>query len=223
MLLAITGCERPAYEAQAAEAHVATAAASSDRAEQGTATVESAAETADLTAAAEPAAAEPTAESAEKPVEPAAKPDDGPPKKGRAPKADRAPRRPGEAEKITFDDLIVGMQADIVFRPFMLTDRAQELDGQRVSITGYMYGGVESTKGNKEFILLRNTECKFGPGGQADHLARVLLKEGKTADFTTQTVKVEGTLAIEPYSPSEAEGGDGNTWAIYRLDDAVLR
>jgi hypothetical protein len=63
--------------------------------------------------------------------------------------------------------------------------------------------------------LLKNTECKFGPGGQADHLAQVYLAEGTTISFTPKPVKVEATLKVEPY-----EGSDGNTWAIYRLEEA---
>jgi hypothetical protein len=141
---------------------------------------------------------------------------------GQRPPADRQPVRPGEAEKITFEDLLlvegVGLQADVVFRPFMLTERVKELDGKRVSLSGYMYGGVASARGIKEFILLRQKECKFGPGGQADHLAQVALQKGTTIDFTTAPVKVEATLKVEPF-----EGPDGNTWSIYRLEDAQLR
>ena len=60
------------------------------------------------------------------------------------------------------------MQPDIVYRPWMLTDRAKELDGRTVRVSGYMWGGSDRFAGLKEFILLRNTECKFGPGGQFD-------------------------------------------------------
>jgi len=157
-------------------------------------------------ASAEPAPAAPAA-SAKRPAA------------GQRPPADRTPSRPGEAEKITFEDLNLGMQADVVYRPFMLENsRAKELDGKRVSLSGYMSGGVATTRNIKEFILLRNKECKFGPGGQADHLAQVYLKPGQTTDFTSGAVKVEGRLKIEPF-----EGPDGNTWSIYRLEDAVVR
>lgn len=140
------------------------------------------------------------------------------PPAGKRPTADRTPARPGEAEKITFEDLILGMQADVVFRPFMLTDRARELDGKRVSIMGYIHPGA-SGEGIKEFVLLRNTECKFGPGGQADHLAQVYLAEGNTTEYQLKPVKVEGTLKIEPFQGPT----DGNTWSIYRLENAVVK
>jgi hypothetical protein len=153
------------------------------------------------TAAAEPAAAAP---------QPASQ----------RPPADRTPSRPGEAEKITFEDLNIHIQKDAVFREFMLLDypRVKELDGKRISLVGYMYGGVATTRGINEFILLRNKECKFGPGGQADHLAQVFLRKGVTADYTPAPVKVEATLKVQPF-----QGPDGNTWSIYRLEDAEIR
>ena len=139
------------------------------------------------------------------------------------PKADRG-AAPEGVEKITFDDLILGMQADMVFRPWMLESetnggRAKELDGKRVRLSGIMHGGVGSTEKNKDFVLLRNKECKFGPGGQADHLAKVFMKKGKTAPYTGDaTVRVEGTLRIKP-----SMGEDGNTWSIYELEEAELK
>jgi len=135
----------------------------------------------------------------------------------RRPTADRGPIRPGEAEKITFDDLNVGMQADMVFRPFLLSDRVKELDGKRVAIKGYIHPGATG-KGIKEFVLLRNLQCKFGAGGQADHLAQVFMQKGSSVDYRLEDIKIEGTLKVQPF-----EGPDGNTWSIYRLEDAVAR
>ena len=137
---------------------------------------------------------------------------------GQRPPADRTPTRPGEAEKVTFEDLNLGMQADVVFRPFMLTDRVKELEGKRISIVGYMHGGQSSQRGIKDFILLKNTQCKFGPGGQADHLANVVLKDGTTTTFSPSPIKVEGTLTISPF-----QGPDSNTWYIYRIEGAQIR
>jgi hypothetical protein len=136
---------------------------------------------------------------------------------GQRPPADRLPARPGEAEKITFDDLNLGMAADMVYRPFLLTDRVKQLEGKRLSILGYMHPGVETRKNIKKFILLKNTECKFGPGGQADHLAEIYMAEGNSTVLTSKPVKVEATLKIEPF-----QGVDGNTWSIYRLEDAKI-
>ena len=124
----------------------------------------------------------------------------------------RAVTREDGLEVITFDDLNIGMQADMVFRDFLLNDRVRELDGQKVRLIGYMDGGVSQTKGIKEFVLLRNTECKFGPGGQADHLVRVLMTGNASADYSTSALQIEGVLKVNPFN-----GPDGNTWSVYDI------
>lgn len=118
----------------------------------------------------------------------------------------------GETIAITFDDLNLRMQADVAYRPWMLTDRAKELDGQRVRISGYIHAGISQVRDIKDFVLLRNTECKFGPGGQADHLIKVVMLDAASARYTTRPVQVEGTIQIDPF-----EGPDGNTWSIYTM------
>jgi hypothetical protein len=130
------------------------------------------------------------------------------------PKADREPTRPGDPEKITFDDLNLGMQADMVYRPFMLSDRAKELEGKRVRLSGDMLPYV--SKKAKTFILLRNNKCLYGKGGQADHVALVQMKDGQTIDYTAKTVRIEGNLKVVPVS-----GDDGNTKHVFVLEDAV--
>ena len=115
-------------------------------------------------------------------------------------------------EDISFEDLNLGMQPDIVFRPWMVNERTKGLLEKRIRITGYMDPGVQQTSGFEEFILLKNTNCKFGPGGQADHLVWVKFKDGVSASFTDKVVQVEGVLELRPYP-----GPDGNTWSIYDL------
>lgn len=165
-------------------------------------------------------AAEPTAAGA-KPKSPEAAAEPAAPKtKGQRPPADRTPTKPGEAEKITWDDLNLGMPADVVFRPFMISDRVKELEGKKISILGFIHGAATggSKAKIKNLILLKNTECKYGPQGQADHLAAVYFAEGKAASYTDKAIKVEGTLKIEPFA-----GDDGNTWSVFRLEDAVVK
>jgi len=139
---------------------------------------------------------------------------------GKKPKvfsSSRATARPGEAEKISFDDLVIGLQADVVFRPWMMGDRPKELDGKKVRISGYMHAGADPVK-TKKFVILRNLECKFGPGGQADHLAQVYMKPGITTHYPGKDpIKVEGTLKIEPFT-----GTDGNTWSLYKIVDSEV-
>jgi hypothetical protein len=116
-----------------------------------------------------------------------------------------------DAIEIVFEDIQLPVQADMVFRPFMLTDRVKELEGKRVRINGYMLPDSR-TKGIRQFVLLKNTECKFGPGGQADHLVNVLMTDGVTAKYRDDPIAVEGVLTVNPF-----EGPDGNTWSIYDL------
>jgi len=130
------------------------------------------------------------------------------------PKADRTPRKPGEPLKITFDNIILGMQANMVYRPWMLKDEVKDLEGQRVSITGVMYPG-DSSKFDS-FILLRNKECKYGDGGQADHLADIKLKPGTKTTYHGGTVRVEGVLKVAP------DTRDDFTWSVYVIDDAKV-
>ena len=99
----------------------------------------------------------------------------------------------------------------MVFRPFMLSDRVKQLDGKKIRISGYMLPDLK-TKGIRQFVLLKNTECKFGPGGQADHLINVLMIDGVTARFRDDPVSVQGVLKVNPF-----QGPDGNTWSIYDL------
>ncbi len=122
-----------------------------------------------------------------------------------------------DIEKIDFADLNLGMESDQVFRPFMLTERARELDGRVVRISGYMDAGVLQQEGFRDFVLLRNTECKFGPGGQADHLVHVEVKENINTKYTDKVISATGLLSIEPF-----QGDDGNTWAIYKLQATAV-
>lgn len=125
----------------------------------------------------------------------------------------------GEVVDISFDDLNLQMQENMVFRDFLLEAKPETkaLDGKRIRISGFMYGGVQKTEGITDFVLLKNTQCKYGPGGQADHLLIVKLMPGETAKFTADEFFVEGVLRIAPTS------GPGDfTWSMYDLVEAVV-
>ena len=138
-----------------------------------------------------------------------------PPAAGPSVVDDEPPQEAAGADAlIGWDALDIGMQADVVYRPFFLQNnpRAEALDGKRVRIGGFMHGGVSQPSNLAEFILLKNNRCKYGPGGQADHLIRVFVKKGVRVDFTTEMIYVEGVLTLQP-----EQGPDGNTWSIYDL------
>lgn len=120
--------------------------------------------------------------------------------------------------QITYEDLDLPMEPDTLFQEWMLTPRVRELDGKRVRITGFMFaGGLFTTRNIKEFILLREKECPYGPGGQAHHVIAVEFQAGLTTSFTTDPVTIEGRLTLAPFT-----GPDGKTWAMYHLDASTI-
>jgi hypothetical protein len=119
-----------------------------------------------------------------------------------------------EVVPITYEDLDLPMEPDTLFQEWMLTQRVRDLDGRRVRITGFMFaGGLFTTRNIKEFILLREKECPYGPGGQAHHVIAVELANELTTSYTTNPVTVEGRLAVRPFT-----GPDGKTWAMYHIN-----
>ncbi len=113
---------------------------------------------------------------------------------------------------ISFDDLELKMKEDAVFDRSLLTERAKELEGCRVRIRGFIYPSIMQQTGITKFPLVKNTECKFGPGGVAHHIIVVEMQEGSSTSFTVRPIAVEGILSVRPY-----DGADGNTWAIYHM------
>lgn len=123
----------------------------------------------------------------------------------------------GRAIPITFDDLQLEMKEDSVFRPSLLTARVKQLDGQRVRIRGFIFPAVFQQTGITRFPLVKNTQCKFGPGGVAHHIILVDLQPGLSTSFTVRPITVEGLLSVRPF-----EGPDGKTWTVYHMvGDAV--
>ncbi len=129
-------------------------------------------------------------------------------------KAARALPRPRGSKNtyyLTFEDLEINMKESQKFEESMLTPNVRKLNGKRVRIAGVIHAGsLFKQSGVKQFVMLKNIECPFGPGATAHHNMRVTLTEG--IEFTTRPVTVEGTLKVDPY-----EGPDGTTWALYTL------
>ncbi len=128
------------------------------------------------------------------------------------PRLPQRPIRPGTVNDITFDDLELKMPLDSMFDRKLLTDRAQQLDNQKVRIRGFIFaGGVFRQTGITSFPLVMNTQCKFGPGGFAYCVIMVDLNDGVSTDFTTRPVTVEGTLSVRPFDSA------GFTWSVYHI------
>ncbi|MBW3597843.1 MAG: DUF3299 domain-containing protein [Planctomycetes bacterium] len=135
-----------------------------------------------------------------------------------APGADEKPAKRGDkVEEITFDDLTTKMDPDVKWEPKYLTERIEELDGKTVRIPGFMYPDFK-TKGITQFVMLKNTECLFGPGGTAHCVMMVHMSPGESTRYTTRPLSLEGVLLLKPWN-----GPDGNTWALYELRDAVVK
>ena len=114
---------------------------------------------------------------------------------------------------ITFDDLELKLPVNSKFSPEVLTPRVKELDGERVTIKGFIYAaGVFKQTGIQQFPLVKNTQCKFGPGGLSYCVILVSLDDGVETDFTLQPITVEGILQVEPFS-----GPDGVTYSMYKM------
>lgn len=122
-----------------------------------------------------------------------------------------------EVVEITFAEISMNMTADMVFRPFLVTDRVRELEGKRVRITGKMFNLGASAK-TDNFVLLKNKECKFGPGGQADHLVNIVMRDGTKVKYREEPLTVEGIFKLNPTG-----GVDGNTWSVFDLIEATAR
>jgi len=120
----------------------------------------------------------------------------------------------GRPINITFDDVKLDIKEDVVFKDSMLTDRVRQLEGKYVRVRGFIC--AEATfkqKDIKQFILIKNNQCKFGPGGQFHHNMAVQLKPADAIDFTTRAVTVEGKLKLKAMN-----GPNGKTWTLYHLE-----
>jgi len=129
-----------------------------------------------------------------------------------SPASATALRSDGRPIPITFDDLHLEMKEDSVFDPRLLTPRIKLLDGQRVRIRGFIFPSILQQKGITRFPLVKNTECKFGPGGIAHHIIMVDLRPGVSTSFTVRPIAVEGLLTVRPWT-----GPDGMTWTVYHM------
>lgn len=126
----------------------------------------------------------------------------------------------GKAEEITFDDLKLELEKDEPFDPKKLTDRVKQLDKESIRIRGYILpASVFQQKNIANFVLVRdNMECCFGPGAALHDCIIVEMNTGKTTDFTTRPIAVEGVFRVREY-----KGPDGKHLAIYHLQGTDVK
>lgn len=116
---------------------------------------------------------------------------------------------------ITFDDIKLALEKDEKFIPEKhMTEKVEKLEGQKIRIRGWIHPSVFTQTGIKQFVLVRdNQECCFGPGAALHDCIFVNMEAGKSTDFTTRPIAVEGVFKVE-----EIPGGPkGRQLAIYGM------
>ena len=122
--------------------------------------------------------------------------EDDQPKPVESRKSSDAARAKGE---INFDDLQFDIEKDQAFDENMLNEDVKSLDGKKVKIRGYILPAtLFKEKGIKQFVLVRdNQECCFGPGAALFDCIMIEMVPGRTTDFVTRPVTVEGKFRID--------------------------
>lgn len=113
---------------------------------------------------------------------------------------------------ISFDKVKFDMQKGTPFERKMLTPEIEKLVGTKIRIRGWILPGGQAT-GLTDFVLVRdNQECCFGPMAALYDCMIVKMEEGKTTDFTTRPITIDGVFDIR-----EEKFPDGTWMAIYHL------
>jgi len=111
---------------------------------------------------------------------------------------------------ITFDTIKLDMQKDEPFKRSMIAPAIERLDKSKIRVRGYILPSVEQTL--TRFVLVRdNMQCCFGPGAALFDCILVEMDPGRSAEFTSQPVAVEGIFSINEYL------NGGKCVAIYHL------
>jgi len=140
-------------------------------------------------------------------------------------KSSKSSRAKGD---INFDDLQFKIEKDTRFKPAMLTDDVKKLDGVKVKLRGYILPSTLFKETNiDQFVLVRdNQECCFGPGAALFDCVIVEMVPGKTTDFVTRPVTVEGKFKIDTdkYKYPNGVGPRGAShFAIFKIDGVTVK
>jgi hypothetical protein len=131
----------------------------------------------------------------------------------RRPKAQAAPDTADGVLGLTFDDLVFPMEKDQPFVESLLTDKIRGLFGRKVKIRGYIHPSCPFQTGVTSFILVRDDQsCCFGPGAALYDAIIVDMLPGRTTNFSTKPIAVEGVLTFREFKDF------GKHLAIYHLD-----
>lgn len=140
-------------------------------------------------------------------------------------KSSKSSRSKGE---INFDDLKFEIEKDASFRDEMLNDDVKSLDGVKVKLRGYILPATLFKETDiDQFVLVRdNQECCFGPGAALFDCVIVEMVPGKTTDFVTRPVTVEGKFKIDTKKyayPGGAGPRGASHFAIFKIDGVSVK
>lgn len=140
-------------------------------------------------------------------------------------KSSKASKAKGE---INFDDLKFDIEKDAPFHDKALNDDVKKLHGKKVKLRGYILPSTLFKETNiSQFVLVRdNQECCFGPGAALFDCVIIEMVPGKTTDFVTRPVTVEGKFKIdtEKYKYPGGVGPRGAShFAIFKIDGESVK
>ncbi|MBL9080154.1 MAG: hypothetical protein JNK76_00010 [Planctomycetales bacterium] len=125
-----------------------------------------------------------------------------------------APSAEAGVTAITFDNLMFPMERDDPFSPNLLTDAVRSLFDKKIKIRGFIHPSCPYETGVKSFILVRDDQgCCFGPGALLYDCIIVDMVPGRTTNFSTRPVAVQGLLKFREYKDL-----NGKHEAIFHLD-----
>lgn len=119
---------------------------------------------------------------------------------------------------LNFDHLKFNIKPDQEFQIKQLTSDLIKLRGRKIRLRGFIRPSYRQEK-ITQFVFVRdNQECCFGPGAALYDCTIVNLAKGNETSFSTRAITVEGTFDLKPF-----RGPDNKVWAIFRLNDAVVK
>lgn len=120
--------------------------------------------------------------------------------------------------ELTFDHLKFNIEADQAFEVRQLTLDLLKLRGRTIKIRGYIRPSFKE-KDVTRFVFVRdNQECCFGPGALLYDCMIVNMAPGRSIDFSTRPISLEGRFELKPF-----RGPDKRVWAIFELNDTELK
>ncbi len=126
--------------------------------------------------------------------------------------------QPQAVRDITFDTVKFDIKKDQPFVRSMLTPAIEKLHDMPIRIRGYILPSFQQS-GLTQFVLVRdNMECCFGPGAALYDCIVVEMAPGKSTDFTTHPVAVEGVFTIH-----ELRSPEDRCMAVYHLEADKVR